>query len=339
MLAAGITASAYNVVDLPESMPFDEAMGIFSADDIEKAIISNYDDRRYIELTAEETVSLYNNMKSITLKRQINPMPFRGTALTLYTRDGKKMSYYSTSGVEIGLYGSSNYICYAADGEGAQYMTNIDTLYQDSEEKIGGDILYRTTANDFLKLPTELWGQTPVKEAAANDLLPYEFTDKYNEYISREDFCKLMAQLICVVGNYASLDGYMEDKDTLYLTNYFADCTERDNSINMLYALGIISGTSDTEFDPGGQITREQAAAVLCRTAEKFMYIQTYGNLNFSDAASVAQWARYYVIWANENSIMNGSEGRFSPQEPYTVLQAITSVNRLYKVLVRNINY
>ena len=122
----------------------------------------------------------------------------------------------------------------------------------------------------------------------------------------------------------------------IYFSNNFADCEGRDNSINMLYALGIVSGKSDNLFDPDGAITREEAAALLCRTAEKFMYIEIYGDLNFADAAYVSPWAHYFCIWVNEKSIMNGNDGMFLPKDNYTVLQAITTVNRLYKVIERH---
>ena len=336
-LVFGTSVFAYNIVNLPETMTFDEAFGIFSAEDISRATISNYADRRYIDLNRTQINDFYQNMKDIVLYRQINPVPFRGTVLNFYTTDGKAHCYYSKSGVQVGLYGDSNYVCYVARDEDAAYMTNIDAVYRDNQDKIYAELLYRARGNDFLKLPSETWGITPVKEAAANNLLPYEFTDKYSNNITREQFCKLLANLMCVVGNYASIEDYMEDKGIIYFANYFADCQNRDNSINALHALGIVSGKSDSRFDPDGLLTREEAAAMLCRVAEKYMYIQTYGNLNFTDANSVSPWAKYYVIWANESSIMNGSESKFMPKNNYTVLEAIITVNRLYKVLVRTL--
>ncbi len=337
VLVFGGTAYAYNVVNLPETMTFDEAFGIFSEEDISRATISNYSDRRYIDLTRAQISDFYKNMKDIVLYRQINPVPFRGTVLNLYTNDGKAHCYYSKSGVQIGLYGDSNYICYAAKDEDAVYMTNIDAVYRDSQDKIYAELLYRARGNDFLKLPSESWGIIPVKEAAAHNLLPYELTDKYGKNITREQFCTLLANLMRVVSNYASIEDYMEDKNIIYFGNYFGDCQNRDNSINTLHALGIVSGKSDNRFDPDGLLTREEAAAMLTRVAEKYMYISTYGNLNFADANSVSPWAKYYVIWVNENSIMNGSESKFMPKNNYTVLEAVITVNRLYKVLMRTL--
>ncbi len=334
-----VSAYAYNVVDLPETMPFDEAFGIFSSDDITSATISNYADRQFVELTRTEIESLYDNLKSMTLSRAINPVPFRGTALNLTTKEGTK-SYYVNSGVELGLYGESNYICYLAqDPTDMAYLTNIETMYRDSAQKQGGEQLYRSTANDFLVLPADAWAHTPAREAAANNLLPYQFTKKYQNNITREEFCVLLGQLICAVGNYAELEDYLSDRGMVYYLNAFADCEGRDPSIFMLNALGIVSGKNGSDFDPDGAVTREEAAALLCRTGEQFMYIQTYGNLNFADSAGISPWARIFVEWVSEQSIMNGSEGYFLPQDNYTVIQAIASVNRLYKVAERYLGF
>ncbi len=332
-------AHAYNVVDLPETMPLDEAFGIFASDDIISATISNYADRQYIELTRAEIETLYDNMKGMTLTRGVNPMPFRGTALNLTTQEGTK-SYYVNSGIELGLYGSANYICYCAQSkEDMVYLTNIETMYQDAAEKKQGDDLYRSTANDFLALPADAWAHTPIKEAAEHNLLPYELSKKYGNYISREEFCILLGRLISVVGNYGTLEDYLYDRGKIYYLNAFADCEGRDPSICMLNALGIVSGKDGGNFDPDGAITREEAAALLTRTAEQFMYIKTYSTLRFADTSNISQWAKIYAAWVSEQSIMNGSDGYFLPKDDYTVLQAVTSVNRLYKVLERNLGF
>lgn len=330
-------ALAYNVIDLPEKMNFDEAMGIFNADEITRATISNYADRQYIELERAEITELYDNLKNMSLKRQENPVPFRGTALNLYTDSGVK-SIYVNSGIELGLYGSSNYICYVPeDDKDAIYMTNIETMYLDSEKKQGGEVFHRASSTDFLRLPAETWSHTSIREAAANNLMPYKFTHKYGSNITREEFCELIANLICILNNYANLGDYMEEKGMPYSTDSFPDCAGRSEAIFMLNAMGIVSGKDNGNFDPDGALTRLEAATLLCRTAEQFMYISTGDDLYFSDSEYIEPWAKYYVIWVNEQSIMNGTDNYFLPNDNYTVLQAIITINRLYKVLMRAI--
>ena len=346
MIAAAFTmflipmaAHAYNVVDLPAAMTFDEAFGIFSADDITKATISNYADRKYIELSREEIQTLYDNLKSMSLTRRTNPMPFRGTALNLTTSSGTK-SYYVNSGVELGIYGSGNYICYAAQSdEDKLYLTNIETMYQDAANKLGGEELHRSTRNDFLTLPEDAWAHTAVREAAAKNLLPYEFTKKYHNNITREEFCILLANEISVICNYASLEDYLSERGMVYYMNTFEDCEGRDASIFMLNALGIVSGKDKTHFDPDGAVTREEAAVLLCRMAKQFMYTETHGGPDFADSGNISEWARISTAWVSEQGIMNGNDGYFQPKERYTVLQAISTVSRLYNVIERHLGY
>ena len=85
-------------------------------------------------------------------------------------------------------------------------MLYLDSMYRDAEEKVNGEEIHRVTSNDFLKLPSSPWAQPFAREAASKNILPYEFTGNYSENITREQFCILLANLICVKENYSSLD-------------------------------------------------------------------------------------------------------------------------------------
>lgn len=74
---------------------------------------------------------------------------------------------------------------------------------------------------------------------------------------------------------------------------------------------GIVSGTEPDRFDPDAPITREQMAALLYR------YAQFQGNdttaadaviEQFSDYASVSDYAVDAMNWAVENGLMNGTD-------------------------------
>lgn len=333
MLTLSLTAHAYNVVDLPESMTLSDAMGIFNADEITRMTVSDVADGKYTELTQSDIRSFYNTAKDMTVYRRVNPTPFRGIAVNVYTSDSVK-SYYLNSGIQIGLYGSDNYICYKLDDKDTEQLLYLDSTYKDAEEKINGGEIYRETSNNFLKLPEAPWAQPFAKEAASKSLLPYEFTNMYSENITREQFCVLLGNLIAVNENYASLDAYMFDNGGAYLKNYFEDCDGVDNSVNILYALGIVSGRDETHFDPYGTITREEAATLLCKAAERYIWVGTESYLTYDDTASISEWARFYVTWANEYGIMTGiTETEFVPQGNYTVEQAVATIIRLYNLI------
>ena len=71
----------------------------------------------------------------------------------------------------------------------------------------------------------------------------------------------------------------------------------------------IVNGTSATTFDPSGQITREQLAAILYRYTAKYAPDAT-GNAaslaDYPDAGSVSAYARDAMAWAVGNGLIKG---------------------------------
>lgn len=333
MLLTASGAAAYDIVNLPETMTMSEALGIFDASEIERATVSEPVDNTYVEMTREEIEEFFDLAADVTLNRTINATPFRGTAVNFYTESGVS-SYYLNSGVQIGMYSSVTYMCYQASEKDAQPLMYAESILKDGKAQKGESIHVRTE-NDFLKKPGDRWAQTTVADAAAHCLVPYEFVNKYPDNITREEFCKLLGNAITVIGNYASLEDYMRANEKSYLKNYFWDCEGVDSSVNMLHALGVVNGKEDNIFDPHGIITREEAAALVCRTAELFSYIETDPTLIYHDKNSISPWARYFVAWVTNNFIMNGTDNSFLPQKTYTVQEAITTVNRMYKVVTK----
>lgn len=72
---------------------------------------------------------------------------------------------------------------------------------------------------------------------------------------------------------------------------------------------GYINGLSATTFDPSGQITREQFAAILYRYTAKYAPDAT-GNAAslaaYPDAGSVSAYARDAMAWAVGNGLIGG---------------------------------
>ena len=81
------------------------------------------------------------------------------------------------------------------------------------------------------------------------------------------------------------------------------------NAILWAKLTGIVNGTSATTFDPSGQITREQLAAILYRYTAKYAPDAT-GNAaslaDYPDAGSVSAYARDAMAWAVGNGLIKG---------------------------------
>src|SRR5699024_7873466 len=104
-------------------------------------------------------------------------------------------------------------------------------------------------------------------------------------------------------------------------------------TVSSLYRSGIISGKSETMFAPNDYITREEAATILYRMA-KFMNIDlpdVFDSVYFDDEAEISDWALMAVKVMRDMGVMNGtSDNIFSPDDVYTVEQAIVTMVRLY---------
>lgn len=102
--------------------------------------------------------------------------------------------------------------------------------------------------------------------------------------------------------------------------------------IERAYYLGIVNGIGETDFNPDGEITRQEAAAMLMRVYKNYAKTeQTAAGFKFADDSDIADWAKEDVYSINSLGIMQGvGENTFAPLEGYTVEQSIATFWRLY---------
>lgn len=331
---------AYDINNLPKTMRFAEAIEINSSSEITQATITNLADLKSVDISVEKARVIFDNCADMDLERVINPHPFSGIVIDFVT-DAEHHVFCLDSGVQIGKYGSYNYMCYAPKMLN-EYLVDVKSMYYNSTEKRNQDNFYINDGveNQTLSYPAEEWAYAAIDNASTNGMLPYELSKKYNDNITREEFCILTGEMIAAVGNYRSLSEYIKDNpEKIKRDCIFMDCNGVDESVGALYGFGIINGKSDTEFEPDAPVTREEAAKILCNAAlhivgenHQMSYIDNNYPLQFADTGSVADWARYYVKWVSQKWIMNGDNyNNFNPKSYYTVEQAIVTLNRLFK--------
>lgn len=99
----------------------------------------------------------------------------------------------------------------------------------------------------------------------------------------------------------------------------------------------VVTGTSDSTFDPNGNITREQMATILYRYAQKSGFdTSTRGNLSgFPDAATVSSYAKEAVAWAVGAGLINGSDGKLLPKGNATRAQVSAILMRYDKNIAK----
>ena len=117
-------------------------------------------------------------------------------------------------------------------------------------------------------------------------------------------------------------------------TSTFSDVTSGTwyyDAVVWSAANGIVNGVAEGVFDPNGQITREQMAAMLYRYAE-FAGKATDSIqplVAFGDADSVSDWAVSAVAWAVDNGYITGKPGNLlDPQGLASRAEATVIVNR-----------
>ena len=94
---------------------------------------------------------------------------------------------------------------------------------------------------------------------------------------------------------------------------------------------GVVTGVTSEIFDPNGDITREQMAAMLYRYAQYKGYDVT-GSADLSgyaDADSVSDWAGYAMAWAVDSGLISGvGNNTLNPQGSATRAEIATILMR-----------
>ncbi|TYP70812.1 bifunctional 2',3'-cyclic-nucleotide 2'-phosphodiesterase/3'-nucleotidase [Paenibacillus methanolicus] len=97
-------------------------------------------------------------------------------------------------------------------------------------------------------------------------------------------------------------------------------------SINKLAGKGIVTGKTETTFDPGASVTRAEFATLLAKALD----LKATGKSSFKDVAD-GKWFTPYVTAAAENGLVSGvSKTEFAPDQTITREQmAVMAANAL----------
>lgn len=176
----------------------------------------------------------------------------------------------------------------------------------------------------------------PVHDTPAENAVPpmlngedhFAYVIGYDDGTVRPEGQITRAEVAAII--FRLLDPEVRDEN-LTAENSFEDVGEGDwynTAVSTLVKLGIISGRSDTSFDPDAPITRAEFATLFARFDES----GTEPAGGFSDLSG--HWARESVGRAAALGWIDGYEdGSFRPDNRITRAEAMTMVNR---VLNRN---
>lgn len=176
------------------------------------------------------------------------------------------------------------------------------------------------------------WAWEYVDDHFNNNLMPFDFyqISDFTADITRLQLCELIEPTL-------ANKGYILQES---ITQQFDDCD--NSSVSLLAHFGIVTGVSDKTFEPDRNISREEAAAILYRLCE-FTDITDIENqaesFLYADNNDISEWAKTAVYSLYDLGIMTGmGDNCFSPDESYTIEQAVKTVSEIYDIMPENSN-
>ena len=191
------------------------------------------------------------------------------------------------------------------------YGTQIDWCAID----VGEENEYLTGANVHFLAPLAGSFRDVLKTAWYFDAVNYAVENGLMNGVGKNNFAPedpmTRAMLVTVLWRYENSPE--EGKNTF---NDVPDDQWYTKAVAWAADKGIVGGVGNNRFDPNGNITREQMAAILYRYAQgKGFDTAARGDLSkFPDAGKVSEWAKDAIAWAVAEGIIGGSDGKLLPQ-------------------------
>lgn len=174
---------------------------------------------------------------------------------------------------------------------------------------------------DVILMGASSWAKESIAQSISNKLVNNDLLEDYQDNITRAEVSDLAVKMI------ESKRG----KITVMKGVNFKDTT--DEAVLKAASLGVMSGSGNGEFDPFGEMTRQQYCAVMLKVAQKLSsksFSLTSPSLEFYDWNQVQKWAIDGTTFCVNNDIVSGTNGLLSPNAPVTKEQAITMIMKLW---------
>ena len=164
------------------------------------------------------------------------------------------------------------------------------------------------------------WAVAEIQNAISAGLVPRDIQSDYQFPISRQDFCRLIWELL------------KQRPDVSRKFEISAVVTFSDTSNEAVLScarLGVISGVGEGRFEPDRNLRRSEAAKILALTTQ-LLGVQDSGEkyTAFTDRSAFG-WAGQFIDYCGINGIMNGEDGAFNPEGTFSREQAIATVLRI----------
>ncbi len=184
------------------------------------------------------------------------------------------------------------------------------------------DVVYNTK---FADLGEAAWAAEAIEGLAAKGYVSGRGDGNFypNDVMTREEFVKLIV---------VSFNAYDETA-----TASFEDVAADRWSYPYIASanrLGLVTGISETEFNPAGSITREDMAVIMHRLYKLLGLPTNAKTLEFTDTDAISDYAKEAVsVLAGDNIIKGMGDGTFAPKASVTRAQASKVVYELLALI------
>lgn len=180
------------------------------------------------------------------------------------------------------------------------------------------------------------WALEEAKASYYQGLVTSNIKDTMTDYITREEFCTLLVNMIskkCA----KSIEEILREKNLVIDKEAFEDTDSFD--VLVCAALGIVNGKSPKVFAPQEIIKRQEAAVMLKRAAVNVFGVEkaNSASIDFADKDTFADWGRDAIDFVsasvdkNGRKVMGGKGNNlFAPQDIYTKQESLLTIYRLY---------
>lgn len=174
------------------------------------------------------------------------------------------------------------------------------------------------------------WAKKNIATAIEHGYVPYGLQYDYSKPITRQEFCELAVDFIQFATGQ-SIDALLKQKKLVRDEYTFKDT--KDTNVLAAYSLGITHGTGNQKFSPDGQITREQAAAMIQNLCMAIgLEPDDMPDYEYSDIGKAASWSVDGINFCSAYGIMTGTGSAihvFSPKGKYTREQSIVTMEKI----------
>ena len=193
-----------------------------------------------------------------------------------------------------------------------------EVLEEEVTEEVYEEIV-PITAHVFAADEPSDWALAYVLEALDAGILPFALQSQFTAPINRAEYAALSVAL------FESVRGEITERAEFYDT--------QDLNVQKLGGINVVMGF-EGNFNPGGLISREEAAAFMARLAREMGQPLPLVAPTFNDNASISDWAVEYVGQVAATGIMGGlPNNMFDPSGQYTREQAIVTMVRLLRMV------